>query len=98
MKKRTGYKSFINLKYKPKKTDIVCQFKVHNAKKYPWRDVVSMVAGESSVGTWTDVGTMNPRIGKTLAPTVFWLDKKNHRCRIAYPLKLFELGNVKKKR
>lgn len=92
--KHSGYKSFIDLKYKPKNTDVVCQYKVTPAKGYEWKDVVSMVAGESSVGTWTDVKTMNPRIGKTLTPKVFYLDKKNKRCRIAYPLDLFELGNL----
>ena len=92
--KKSGYKSFIDLKYKPKKTDVVCQFKVTPAKNYDFEDVVSMVAGESSVGTWTDVKTMNPRIGHQLTPKVFYLDKKNKRCRIAYPVKLFELGNL----
>src|SRR3989339_320826 len=90
----TGYKSFIDMKYRPKKTDVVCQFKVTPAKGYSFRDVVSMVAGESSVGTWTDIKTMKPRIGKLLAPKVYYLDAKNKRCRIAYPLELFELGNL----
>lgn len=92
--KKSGYKSFIDLKYKPKKTDVVCQFKVTPAKGYTFRDVVSMVAGESSVGTWTDVKTMNKKIGKTLTPYVFYIDAKNKRCRIAYPIGLFELGNL----
>lgn len=92
--KKSGYKSFIDLKYKPKKTDVVCQFKVTPAKNYDFKDVVSMVAGESSVGTWTDVKTMNPKIGHKLAPKVFYLNKKNKRCRIAYPIELFELGNL----
>jgi ribulose-bisphosphate carboxylase large chain len=94
VKKKSGYKSFINLKYKPKKTDVICQFKVTPAKGYNFKDVVSMVAGESSVGTWTDVKTMNPKIGKTLSPKVFYLDTKNKRARIAYPIELFELGNL----
>ena len=91
---KSGYKSFIDLKYKPKKTDVICQFKVTPAKSYTFRDVVSMVAGESSIGTWTEIKTMNKRIGKTLAPKVFYLDSKNKRARIAYPLELFELGNL----
>ncbi|MAH03527.1 type III ribulose-bisphosphate carboxylase [Candidatus Pacearchaeota archaeon] len=94
MIKKSGYKSFIDLKYKPKKTDLICQFKVTPAKGYNFKDVVSMVAGESSVGTWTEVKTMNPEIGKTLTPKVYYLDTKNKRCRIAYPIELFELGNL----
>jgi len=92
--KSSGYESFVDLKYKPKKTDVVCQFKVTPAKGYSFRDVVSMVAGESSIGTWTEIKTMNPRIGKTLTPKVYYLDEKNKRARIAYPLELFELGNL----
>lgn len=88
------YKSFIDLKYKPKKTDVICQFKITPAKGFTFKEVASMVAGESSVGTWTEVKTMNPRIGKKLTPKVFYLDSKNYRCRIAYPIDLFELGNL----
>jgi len=91
---QTGYKGFIDLKYKPSKTDVVCQYRVVPSKKYSFKDVASMTAGESSVGTWTDLKTMNPRIGKTLAPKVFYMNKKNYRIRIAYPLALFELGNL----
>ncbi len=91
---KVHYDSFINLKYKPKKTDVVCQFKITPAKGYTFREICSITAGESSVGTWTDVKTMNPGIAKKLAPKVFYLDKKNNRCRIAYPIDLFELGNI----
>ncbi len=91
---RVHYDSFINLKYKPKKTDVICQFKITPAKGYSFREVCSITAGESSVGTWTDIKTMNPKIGKTLSPKVYYLDSKNKRCRIAYPLELFELGNL----
>jgi ribulose-bisphosphate carboxylase large chain len=88
------YKSFIDLKYRPKNTDVICEYMVIPAKGFKFEEVASMTAGESSVGTWTDVGTMNPKIGKTLTPRVYYLDKKRHLIRIAYPLELFELGNL----
>lgn len=88
------YKSFIDLKYRPKRTDVICQYRVEPSRGFSFKEVASMTAGESSVGTWTDVGTMNPRIAKMLTPKVFYLDGKNKRCRIAYPLELFELGNL----
>jgi len=91
---KTNYKNFVDLKYKPKETDAVCQFKVTPAKGYTFKDVCSMVAGESSVGTWTDVKTMKKEIGEKLAPKVYHLDNRNKRCRIAYPIELFELGNL----
>ena len=91
---RVDYASFIDLKYKPKKTDVICQFKVTPGSGYSFRKVCSIVAGESSVGTWTDVSTMKPIIGKMLSPKVYHMNEKNKRCRIAYPIELFELGNL----
>ncbi len=85
---------FINLKYKPKKTDVVCQYKVTPARGQDFKKVIQEVAGESSIGTWTEVKTMDKKIGKTLSPKIFYIDKKNKRVRIAYPIKLFELGNL----
>lgn len=91
---RVHYDSFLKLKYQPKPTDVLCQFKITPAKGYKFKEVASITAGESSVGTWTDVKTMNPKIGKKLAPKVYHLDKRNKRARIAYPIELFELGNL----
>jgi len=88
------YKSFIDLKYKPKKTDLIMQYKITPAKGFSFKEVASMVAGESSVGTWTEVKTMKPRIGNLLTPKVFSMDAKTKRARIAYPIELFELGNL----
>jgi ribulose-bisphosphate carboxylase large chain len=88
------YESFIDLKYKPKKTDFILQFRVFPSKGFDLREASSMVAGESSVGTWTEVQTMNKDIGKMLSPKVYHIDSKNNRVRIAYPIELFELGNL----
>ncbi len=92
--KEYKYKNFIQLKYKPKKTDLVTQFYIKPNKKFSFEEAASMVAGESSVGTWTDVKTMKPRIGKMLSPKVFYMNKRKKRIRIAYPIELFELGNL----
>ncbi len=86
--------SFINLKYKPKKTDVVVQYKITPARGRSLKKVAEMVAGESSIGTWTGVHTMRPGIKRDLSPKVFYIDKKNKRVRIAYPIELFELGNL----
>lgn len=91
---KTNYKNFIDLKYKPKETDVVCQFKITPGKEYNFKEVASIIAGESSVGTWTDIKTMKPEIGKKLAPKVYYLDNRNKRARIAYPIELFELENL----
>ena len=86
--------NFINLKYKPKKTDVVCLYKITPAKKYSLRQVAENVAGESSIGTWTELTTMKERIRKTLSPKIFSINNKSRRVKIAYPLELFELGNL----
>jgi len=85
---------FINLKYKPKKTDVICQYKITPARGYTLRKVAEEVAGESSIGTWTAIKTMDKKISKSLAPSIFYIDNKSKRVRIAYPIKLFELGNL----
>lgn len=91
---RVHYDSFLDLNYKPKSTDLVCQFKVTPAKGYNFKEVCSIVAGESSVGTWTDISTVNKKTQQRIAPKVYYLDEKNLRCRIAYSIELFELGNL----
>lgn len=87
-------KKFLNLKYKPNKTDVICQYKITPAKGYTLKKVSEDVAGESSIGTWTNIGTMNKKIVKKLSPKIYYISEKDKRVRIAYPLELFELGNL----
>jgi ribulose-bisphosphate carboxylase large chain len=85
---------FINTKYKPKNTDVICQYKITPAKGVSLRRVSEDVAGESSIGTWTDIGTMKKSIAEKLSPKIYYINEKEKRVRIAYPIDLFELGNV----
>ena len=85
-----SYKGFIDLDYKPK-DDIVCDFRIEPAKGISIKKAAEMVAGESSVGTWTDVVTMNPRI-KAMGARIFQI--KGNMVKIAYPSILFEEGNM----
>jgi len=78
------YDSFINLRYKPSSTDLICQFKITPSKGYDFREVCSITAGESSVGTWTDISTVNKKTQQRITPKVYYLDEKNKRCRIAF--------------
>ena len=52
------------------------------------------VAAESSVGTWTDIGLEEKRIWDTLHAKVIEMDESTKKIRIAYPLDLFEAGNL----
>ena len=85
---------FIDLKYKPKNTDIVCQYKITPVKGVSLKKVSEDIAGESSIGTWTEIGTMKKSIAKKLSPKIYYINEKEKRVRIAYPLELFELGNL----
>ena len=84
-------KDFIELDYKPAKDDLICLFKVKPAKGVPMEEACGAVASESSVGTWTNVSTMEDSV-RDMRARVFEVGKDY--CKIAYPLKLFELGNM----
>jgi ribulose-bisphosphate carboxylase large chain len=49
------------------------------------------VAAESSIGTWTELTTVKSYVNR-LRATVYEI--QGNECRIAYPLELFELGNM----
>src|SRR4030042_508323 len=85
---------FLDLSYKPKRKDVICQYRITPARGLSLRKVSEDIAGESSIGTWTDIGTMNKRIAEKLSPKIYYISEKNKRVRIAYPLELFELGNL----
>jgi len=85
--------NYINLKYKPRGTDLICEFYLE-PNNTTIEKAASNVALESSIGTWTDIATMNKRIAKTLKPSVFYINKKKNIIKIAYNENLFEKGNM----
>ena len=84
------YLDFVDLQYEVKETDIVCEFYVE-PKGVSIGEAAGGVAAESSVGTWTELTTTQPYI-QTLAARVFRIE--GYDVSIAYPLELFELGNL----
>ncbi len=80
----------IDLKYKPGE-DLICDFYLEPAKGLSIRKASEQVAAESSTGTWTRVFTEKPYMEK-LAAKVFSI--KGRQVKIAYPLALFEPGNI----
>jgi ribulose-bisphosphate carboxylase large chain len=87
---------YIQLKYKPIGNDLVCLFRVEPAAGISMKKACANVALESSVGTWTSVGTEKNYM-KKLAAKVFsikHIDSKNAFVKIAYPSALFEKGNA----
>ena len=85
---------YIDLEYIPDESDMICEFRVTPAEGVSFRKAAENVALESSIGTWTDVGTLNERIARTLKPSVYYMDEQAGYIKIAYPVDLFEPGNI----
>jgi len=83
-----SYKQYINLKYRPRKTDLICDFKINPATK----NVAGAVASESSTGTWVELTTIEEKKQIKLGAKVFRMKGKN--IKIAYPSRLFERNNM----
>ncbi len=81
---------FLNLKYKPKSSDLVCLFRVE-PNKVSIKEASENVALESSIGTWDEVSTEKAYM-KKLGAKVFSI--KGNKVKIAYPGELFEGGNA----
>jgi len=81
---------FLNLKYKPKESDLVCLFRVE-PNKVSIKEASENVALESSTGTWDEVKTEKEYM-KKLSAKVFSI--KGNMVKIAYPGELFEGGNA----
>ena len=85
--------NYINLKYRPLQTNLICEFYLEPSNM-AIEKAAGHVALESSIGTWTDICTMNKKIAKTLKPSVFYINKKKNIIKIAYNENLFEKGNM----
>ena len=84
------YIDFVDLEYKPKDTELVCEFHLEPQGLSLW-EAAGGIAAESSIGTWTDITTVKPYIME-LKATVFSIE--GNTCKIAYPAGLFESGNM----
>ncbi|MBR9692368.1 type III ribulose-bisphosphate carboxylase [Candidatus Woesearchaeota archaeon] len=89
-----GNLDFVDKHYKPTKTDVRLAYTVTPIKGTTLVRAAEYIAGESSIGTWTKIMTMNPHIAKTLKPHIYKVDKKRSVVKIAYPELLFEPGNM----
>ena len=84
------YRDFVDLKYEPKESELICTFRVEPAG-IDVEEAAGAVAAESSIGTWTELSTVKPYVLK-LAAHVFSIEDKV--VKIAYPLQLFEFGSM----
>ncbi len=84
------YIDFVDLKYKPFDSDLICTFYLE-PEGVNIQEAAGAVAAESSVGTWTELTTVKPYVDE-LASHVFSID--GNTAKIAYPVALFEDGNM----
>jgi len=84
------YIDFVDLNYEPREDEVICDFYIE-PEGLSIEEAAGGVAAESSIGTWTEVGTMKPYVTR-LHANVFSV--KNNNVRIAYPIELFEPGNM----
>ncbi len=82
---------YINLRYQPSMNDIIVEYYVE-PDNMTVSEAAEHIAAESSIGTWTDIVTMNMDIAKKLKPNVFSIN--GNIIKIAYPCELFEPGNM----
>lgn len=85
------YQEFVDLSYVPNQTDLICLFRVTPASGFTIEQAAGRVASESSVGTWTELTTMKPRIRRLMAKA-FWIEPPH--VKVAYPLSIFEPGSM----
>jgi len=85
------YHEFVDRNYKPGPDDLLCLFRLEPASGFTIEDAAGRVASESSVGTWTELTTMKPRIRKLMAKAY---DIQGNLVKVAYPPALFEKANM----
>ena len=61
------YLDFIDLSYKPSKTDLIATFYVEPAEGISIEEAAGRVASESSVGTWTTLWKLPERVKRIMA-------------------------------
>ncbi|MBD3285174.1 type III ribulose-bisphosphate carboxylase [candidate division WOR-3 bacterium] len=83
---------YIDTGYKPGDNDLLTVFRVKPAEGKKFKDVAEALAGESSIGTWTDLSTMVPEVAERLKPHIYRIAEPY--CWIAYPSELFESGSI----
>src|SRR5574337_2095885 len=91
MKSVDWYRDFVNLKYKPSKTDIVCLFRFEPSHNTSRIEAAGRIASESSAGTWTTL-TRLPRTIRKVKAKSFEID--GNFVKVAYPIDIWEPGNV----
>lgn len=95
MKRHMTYEGFVDLKHRPSRKDLICDF-YFEPNKVSSKHAAGAIAAESSIGTWTtDLSTAKSYM-LNLAATVYSLKKhkSGFMAKVAYPHELFDYDNV----
>ncbi|MEA3379108.1 MAG: type III ribulose-bisphosphate carboxylase [Nanoarchaeota archaeon] len=84
---------YIDKGYIPKRSDVLAEFYVE-PNRIKLEKAATHIAGESSIDTWSDIKTLSNSVIKKLAPHVYYVNEKTKTIKIAYPIQLFEKGNL----
>ncbi len=90
---KKAYSGYLQQGYRPR-SDLIALFCIEPGQATSFNEAAQAVASESSIGTWTDISTLSPRLKRKLHARVFSLSKKRGLIQIAYPPELFEQGNI----
>ncbi len=82
---------YIDKTFSPDDNFIIAKYKVW-PKHITIEEACEAIAGESSIGTWTELTTITDEVKQALKPHVF--DTKNNIIEIAYPQLLFEKSSI----
>ncbi len=85
------YLDFVDLSYEVSERDLIAVFKVTPSEGLTIEEAAGRVASESSIGTWTTLTTMKPSLRRLMAKV---FEISGEIVKIAYPLDLFEEGNI----
>lgn len=85
------YHEFVNQAYVPSRDDLIVLFSLQPSEGFSIEEAAGRVASESSVGTWTEVKTMRPRIRSLMAKAY---SIQGRLVKVAYPIELFEPWNM----
>jgi ribulose-bisphosphate carboxylase large chain len=88
-----AYSGYIDRNYVPK-ADLIAAFYLEPGPGVSFDEAAQAVASESSIGTWTDLATLDKKLKKRLHARVFKADKRTGIVQVAYPAELFEPGSI----
>jgi len=87
-------KTYTDLKYRPTRKDLIAEYYLEPRKGVKFEKAANHVAAESSIGTWTDITTLDKKIAEKLRPSIYYSNKSAGIVKIAYNEELFEPGNM----